>query len=318
MSGGSSQQTQQAQLDPEIKAAYLANLERATGVAESLAPRTIVPLGSGFAGAEQGISNAMADRGQTSDIAIGGLRRAMSFTPQQIAAAQAARGNVRDVGATMGANLMAQYQNPFEAQVVQGALGDIERQRQIAQQAQQAKAVGARAFGGSRQAVAEALTNEDFTRQAANTAAQLRSAGFTTAAGLAQQDAARQLQASLANQGIDVSLEQANAQLLQQANLANQQAGLSANQQLIGSSAALSDIGQQLFGQRMGQAQAMATLAMQRQAQEQAAADAARTAGLEQQQVINQALALQPGGGAGTVSTGGSSSRQGLLGVLGL
>ena len=52
MSGGSSSQTQQAQLDPEIKAAYLANLERATGVAQSLAPRTIAPLGSGFEGAK--------------------------------------------------------------------------------------------------------------------------------------------------------------------------------------------------------------------------------------------------------------------------
>ena len=79
MSGGSSQQTQQAQLDPEIKAAYLANLERATGVAESLAPRTIAPLGSGFEGAKAGISNAMADRGQTSDFAIGGLQRAINL-----------------------------------------------------------------------------------------------------------------------------------------------------------------------------------------------------------------------------------------------
>ena len=318
MSGGSSQQVQQAQLDPEIKAAYLALLERAGGVAERLPARTIAPLGSGFEGAKAGIANAMADRGQTSDFAIGGLQRAINFTPQQIAAAQAARGNVRDVGATMGANLMAQYQNPFEAQVVQGALGDIERQRQIAQQAQQAKAVGARAFGGSRQAVAEALSNEDYTRQAAQTAAQLRSAGFTTAAGLAQQDAARMLQANLANQGIDVTLEQANAQLLQQANLANQQAGLTANQQRIAGSSALSDVGQQLFGQRMSQAQAMAQIAQTEQQLAQAAADAARTAGLEQQQVINQALALQPGGGAGTVSTGSSGSRQGILGVLGL
>jgi len=106
--------------------------------------------------------------------------------------------------------------------------------------------------------------------------------------------------------------------LLQQANLANQQAGLTANQQRIAGSSALSDVGQQLFGQRMSQAQAMAQIAQTEQQLAQAAADAARTAGLEQQQVINQALALQPGGGAGTVSTGSSGSRQGLLGVLGL
>lgn len=334
MSGGSSQQTQQAQLDPEIKAAYLANLQQAQNVAQNLPQRAIAPMGQGFAGAKENIANLLAGQSGTSDVAATRAREAAAFTPQNVTADAARtvlanRGNIQNVSATMGADLMARYQNPFEAQVVQGALGDIERQRQIAQQAQQAKAIGARAFGGSRQAVAEALTSEDYTRQAANTAAQLRSQGFTTAANLAQQDAARKLQADMANQGIDISIEQANtevqnrmnqfnAQQFLQANLANQAAGLSGNAQRLAAAQALSAIGQQDFAQRMAQSQAMVGLSQAEQAQAQAEIDAARMAELERQQIRNQALSLQPGGGAGTVSAGSSGSRQGILGVLGL
>lgn len=334
MSGGSSQQTQQAQLDPEIKAAYLANLKRATDVAEKLAPRTIAPFTESFETARSGIGSARAGQESTSDFAAMRAREASMYTPERVAAERVAktlanRAAVRDVGATGGYDLMSQYQNPYEAQVVQGALGDIERQRQIAQQAQQAKAVGARAFGGSRQAVAEALANEDYTRQAANTAAQLRSQGFTTAANLAQQDAARQLQANLANQGVDISIEQANAQIANQvaqfnaqqflqAGMANQSAGLQANAQKIAAAQALAGMGQQDFSQRMAQAQAQTGFAQMEQAQRQAELDAARNAEIERQQFINQALGLQPGGGAGTISSGSSSSRQGILGLLGL
>ena len=186
------------------------------------------------------------------------------YTAQQIAAAQANRAGVQNVGAGTGAQYMSAYQNPYEQQVVQGALGDIERQRQLSQQAQQARAVGAKAFGGSRQAVAESLANEDYTRQAANTAAQLRSAGFTTAAGLGQTDAARALQAQMANQGVDLTLEQANAQLRQQGSFANQAAvnqalqfGAGAsNQANLANAAAMNQMGQ--FNAQLSQQAALA------------------------------------------------------------
>jgi hypothetical protein len=106
-----------------------------------------------------------------------------------------------------------------------------------------AQAQRAGAFGGSRQGVAQALTNEAALREAGRTAAGLRAQGFETAAGLGMQDAARQLQAQSANQGVDMSLEQANAQLRQQASLANQQAGLQGAQQQMQAGAQLADIG---------------------------------------------------------------------------
>lgn len=90
---------------------------------------------------------------------------------------------------------MAAYQNPYTDQVVNSTLGDIERQRQMAINQGGADATQAHAFGGARQGVADSLTNEAYGRTAASTAAGLRSQGFDTSAGLAQNDASRNLQA---------------------------------------------------------------------------------------------------------------------------
>jgi hypothetical protein len=86
--------------------------------------------------------------------------------------------------------------DPYQAQVEQGALAAIERQRQLAtnQVGQQARAAGA--FGGSRQAVQEALTNAEAARIAGETSAGIRSQGFRTAADLMSQDQARAAQAA--------------------------------------------------------------------------------------------------------------------------
>jgi hypothetical protein len=165
-----------------------------------------------------------AQQMQAANAGNASLANAQGYTAQQMAAAQANRGNIANAGSAAGSQYMGAYQNPFEEQVVQGALADIERTRQIQEQANRAQATSARAFGGSRQGVVSGMTNEAALRQAANTSGQLRSAGFTQAAQLGQTDAARALQAQLANQGIDVTLEQANTQLRQQGSLANQSA----------------------------------------------------------------------------------------------
>jgi len=247
--GGStpSSSTTSTSIDPDIKAAYLQQLQDARTTAAALKTQEFAGFTPDYASAEAQMKRlALGGAGQvTTDLASlmalkeagytpqqilaasgGSAAQATSqgYAPEQIAAAQASRAGVQNVGAGTGSQFMGAYQNPFEQQVVQGALGDIERQRLISQQAQQARATNARAFGGSRQAIAESLANEDYTRQAANTAAQLRSAGFTTAAGLGQTDAARALQAQMANQGVDLTLEQANAQLRQQGSFANQAA----------------------------------------------------------------------------------------------
>lgn len=116
----------------------------------------------------QGSSQALNQAGQTAS-------NVSQFQPQSIASG------------------IQSFQNPFEQQVVQGALGDIERQRQMAINDVGASATRAGAFGGSRQGVAESLTNEAAMRQAGNVGANIRSQGFNTAAGLAGQDIANQM-----------------------------------------------------------------------------------------------------------------------------
>jgi hypothetical protein len=116
--------------------------------------------------------------------------------------------------------------NPYTNMVTGQTLQDLERQRQMAvnttgQQAQQAGA-----FGGSRQAVAEALTNEAFARQGAQTFGNLQQQGFNTALGAAQQQQQLGLQAAgqmgnLANLGFgfgqQISQQQAQQGAQQQA-----------------------------------------------------------------------------------------------------
>ena len=79
------------------------------------------------------------------------------------------------------------YMDPYEDAVVQQAMSDIRRQGDIAQQGLSAQAVGAGAFGGSRQGIQQNELGRNILEQQARTAAGLRSAGYQGAMGQAQQ-----------------------------------------------------------------------------------------------------------------------------------
>jgi hypothetical protein len=112
------------------------------------------------------------------------------------------------------------YRSPFEQQVVDVALGDIQRQQDIAQQRAQEQAIRAGAFGGSRSAILEAEAARPFAEQAARTAAQLRQAGFEQAQRAAESDIQRQLAAQQFGIGLEADIARQQAQLQQQAGLA--------------------------------------------------------------------------------------------------
>ena len=101
--------------------------------------------------------------------AAGGLQQAMQGTQQAMA----------------GPNI-SQFMNPYTSMVTGNALNDLERQRQMAVNTTGSQATQAGAFGGSRHGVAEALTNEGFARQGAQTFGNLQQQGFNTALGAAQ------------------------------------------------------------------------------------------------------------------------------------
>jgi hypothetical protein len=90
-------------------------------------------------------------------------------------------------------NMVQKYMNPYQQEVIDASMTDLNRQRQMQQMADLNTATRAKAFGGSRQGVASALTNEAYDRTAASTLANLRSQGFGNAQGIAlQQEQARQ------------------------------------------------------------------------------------------------------------------------------
>jgi hypothetical protein len=111
------------------------------------------------------------------------------------------------------------YRSPFEQQVVDVALGDIQRQQDIAQQRAQEQAIRAGAFGGSRGAILEAEAARPFAEQAARTAAELRQAGFEQAQRAAESDIQRQLAAQQFGIGLEADIATQQAQLQQQAGL---------------------------------------------------------------------------------------------------
>lgn len=145
-SGGT--QTQTTSIDPELKGAYLQNLQQARNVAAALPERQF----AGFDPLYQAGERQLANIGLT------------PFTGEEISA----------------------FQNPYEQQVVQNTLQDIEDQRRMGQIAESQRATAARAFGGSRQGVQRSLTDAAALRQAATTAANLRQQGYGQAAQLAQ------------------------------------------------------------------------------------------------------------------------------------
>jgi len=307
---------------------------------------------------------AQLGRGNVRDVSNIGVTGQQVAQEALGAIAPQARANIRDVAAGSFLNQNIQdYMNPYSQAVTQQSLADLERSRQLQQQQTAAQATAARAFGGSRQGVAEAETNRAYGENAARLLAQQNAAAYQAAQqaseadlarsmqaqqlnqaqdlattqqslqlagqfGLANQDAA--LRAALANQGIDLSvgqlntqnaqqvalanqaaqnqIAQANAQNFLQANLANQGAGLQANQQRIGASGLLANIAGQ--GQQMGFAGAnqLAQQGGMQQGFSQAQLDAIRNLPLEQQQILNQALGINVGGGSGMQSRSSGSS----------
>ena len=89
-----------------------------------------------------------------------------------------------------------QYMNPYESQVIKGAIGDVEDQYQQAQRALSAQAVGSGAFGGTRFGVERALGTERFLDQVGDISSRLRQAGFESGAARFAADRATQLNAA--------------------------------------------------------------------------------------------------------------------------
>jgi len=85
------------------------------------------------------------------------------------------------------------YANPYENQVISGALTDLGEAYGQSRKAMGAQAIGAGAFGGSRQGIENVLGQERYLDSVADTSARLRQAGFESGANRFMADRAAQM-----------------------------------------------------------------------------------------------------------------------------
>jgi hypothetical protein len=356
-SSSQQQQTSTQTLAPELSAALYGNIARAQGAAGSLTPYTgqrVAGFNANQTAAQGGLLNlAGAHVGAgLLGAATGAATGASTYRPTSIsvapavgaapvtAAQAAARPDVTSGPIT--ADAITGYMNPYENAVVQASLADLERQRQIEQTYNAAQATRAKAFGGTGSAILSAQTNDAYARNAAQSAASLRSQGFNTALSAAQADAARQLSADQGNQQAGNEMAMFNASKTQEAGLfnagqantlaqfnagqaleaqrSNQAAGLSGAQLNLDAARALAGMSDQERAHALEDVGLVSQVGDAQQAQAQRELDGALAAWrdgqeltLKQQEVLNAAIALLPNYGT-TRSSGTASSKGSQIG----
>lgn len=275
MSKGGSQ-TSSTSIDPQVKEAYLQNFEQAKSVAGALPVQQFAGYNPLYTtGEEQLVNTALGGPGiYSTDYAAQQAAMGGAYQPDVLQAGQANLG-------MSGPGSIASYMNPYTEGVRANALADLESARRAAIQQTGERATQAKAFGGSRQGVAEALTNAAFAKQAGQLGTQLNEQAFNQAVQLQAADLARQ----------------------QQAAAANQQFGLAGAQFRLGAAGQLGNLGAQQQGLRLGGAQALMSAGGARQAFEQQQLDAIRNIGLQKLGISQSALGAQPANLGGIVTT---------------
>jgi hypothetical protein len=295
--------TSTSSIDPQIKEAFLANFQQAQGVAGALPVQQFAGYNPMYqAGEEALVNTALAGPGITgTDLAAQMAAYGGVYQPGQITAQQT------NLGLGQGAGTIGSYMNPFTESVRENALADLESARRAAIAQTGERATQARAFGGSRQGVAEALTNQGFAKQAANLGTTLNEQAFNQAMAMQQADIARR----------------------SAADIANQQAGLQGAQLRLGGASQLGNLAAQQQALRLGGAQAVMGAGGARQALDQQQMDAIRNIGLQRLGVVQSSLGAQPAN-LGQVATtpysqnvgagllGGALAGSQLAGVAGL
>lgn len=204
-----------------------------------------------------------------------GTQAAMGYQPMQVRATDYSAAQMGPAGQVAGADLSA-YTNPYESQVVQQSLTDLGGAQEKALNQMGAQATAARAFGGSRQGIAEAETRKSYADQAARMVSGLRQSGYQQAQQLAGQDIARQMQADAANQAALNAQRMFGASQGMTAQQLNQGAGLQGAQFRLGAAGQMGNLGQQAFGTSQAIQQQQMQQGLMQQGLQQQLIDAAR------------------------------------------
>jgi hypothetical protein len=227
MGSKSTKQTQTSTMTPTNPQFVTSGAE---GLAGNIGKLSEADPGSFFAGAQPlnqqgfdifgGLGAKGVDWLQQAAQGAGGAQQAFGYNPATMQGAQV--GPTAQATAERGYDGLANYFNPYESQVIQNTMGDLDRARQLTQNGNGQGAVMAGQYGGSRQGVLDANANEGFLRAVGSTAGNLRQQGFRDAAGFGMADADRATGVSLANAGAANQASLAQAGFDQQAAGANQ------------------------------------------------------------------------------------------------
>lgn len=153
------------------------------------------PQQQAFNLAQSGIGGympALAGATGATNAGIGAVGQGLGLIPATLSAAQPYQSGSAAAGyaSTQGYNpatAYKDYMNPYLDDVVRQSEQDISRQGKIQEQQMRSQTVGAGAFGGSRQAIAERELGRNVAEQQARTSSGLRAEGFGQAQQQAQQ-----------------------------------------------------------------------------------------------------------------------------------
>lgn len=220
MSGGGGTKVEKNEIDPQLKALYMQNYATAMNVANTpFQPYTgqrVAPLNDTQRSANDLMRNIAGNNvGKSAlDQAMSAMGGMLSYQPGTISASPIAGRTVSadpiSAGMLKDADLSA-YMNPYTRDVIDASLADLSRARDIQRVADNQHATMAKAFGGSRQGVADSLTNDNYLRNVASTTANLRNTGYNAAVDAAMADINRKLAVDQFNSGQKFTADQFNA-----------------------------------------------------------------------------------------------------------
>ena len=161
-------------------------------------------------------------------------QRVAQLSPEEVQAGQVVSQQILPTAQGLGAigaqtfdtATMQQYMNPYQEAVIQSTLSDLGEAFGQQKRGMAAQAIGAGAFGGSREGVERALGTERYLQQVGDVSSRLRQAGFESGAQRFAQDRATQLAAQqaqlqgLAGAAAGLSQQGATTRGIEQAGLA--------------------------------------------------------------------------------------------------
>jgi len=341
MSGGGTTQVQKNEIDPQLKAMYMQNYGTAMNVAntpfQAFSGERVAPLNATQNNANDlvrsiaagNVGKSMLDQASS---AMGGI---LSYQPGMVAASPISSRTVAADPITAGMlrdTDLSPYLNPYTQDVIDTSLADLARARDIQRVADNQHATMAHAFGGSRQGVADSLTNDAYLRNVAGTTANLRNTGYNAAVDAATADINRKLGADQFNAGQKFTADQFNANQgfaadqfnsnqaydAGKTNVANDITGANLR---MGAASALAGMSDQQLNQALQRAGALGAAGSIEQQYQQAMDDAAYEEFMrqvaypqQQQDIRNSALGMIPIEQTQTATSRSSPNVAGMIG----